>query len=64
MQVAKGYVQPSPIKSSATPAYPQVPCAIHIYYFFNGLIDGGLFQIVEQRLPVHRERFFPSTSDH
>jgi hypothetical protein len=36
--------------------------AIHVYDFFNQLTDDDLLEMVDQQLPVHRERLFPPTT--
>jgi hypothetical protein len=36
--------------------------AIHAYDFFNVLTDPDLLDVVDQQLPVHRERLFPPTT--
>ena len=36
--------------------------AIHAYDFFNQLTDDDLLEVVDQQLPVHRERLFPPTT--
>lgn len=36
--------------------------AIHAYDFFNRLTDDDLLEVVDQQLPVHRERLFPPTT--
>lgn len=36
--------------------------AVHAYDFFNQLTDNDLLDVVDQQLPVHRERLFPPTT--
>jgi hypothetical protein len=36
--------------------------AVHAYDFFNQLTDDDLLEVVDQQLPVHRERLFPPTT--
>jgi hypothetical protein len=36
--------------------------AVHAYDFFNRLTDDDLLEVVDQHLPVHRERLFPPTT--